>query len=275
MTAGQVYPASVSMTNTGTSTWTAAAGYRLGSQNPQDNATWGTNRVLLAAGDSIAPGQTKTFTFNVTAPAVAKAYNFQWRMVREGAAWFGALSSNVSVMVAAGTGGTTQAPYGGAAWAIPGSIQAENYDVGGEGAAFHDTTSTNTGGAYRAGGVDIFSGHDGGTIVGATRAGEWLEYTVNVATTGNYTLEARVSSIDSGGKFHVEFNGVNKTGTITMPAYTGTMTWMSLSRTVSLSAGQQVMRIALDTNGTTALTRTEVANLNYIRFVALAPTGTG
>jgi DNA-binding beta-propeller fold protein YncE len=272
MNAGQAYPVSVTMLNSGTSTWTAAAGYRLGSQNPQDNVTWGMERVLLASGDAIAPGQSKTFTFNATAPATAKIHNFQWRMVREGVMWFGALSTNVGVTVSAGTTVPQQTPYGGVAWAIPGTIQAENFDVGGEGVAYHDVDVSNIGGAYRTGGVDLFGGHDGGTIIGATKAGEWLEYTVNVAVAGNYQFEARVSSIDSGGKFHVEFNGVNKSDTITMPAYTGTMTWTTLTRTVSLTAGQQVMRIALDGNGTK---NNEVANLNYIRLTIQAPTGTG
>jgi hypothetical protein len=106
MTAGRAYAVLVAMRNSGTSTWTAAAGYKLGSQNPQDNTTWGTNRILLAPGDSIAPGQTKTFTFNVTAPVTARTYNCQWRMVREGVQWFGALSPNVSVTVSPDGGGS-------------------------------------------------------------------------------------------------------------------------------------------------------------------------
>jgi hypothetical protein len=106
MTAGRTYAVSVAMRNSGTSTWTAAAGYKLGSQNPQDNTTWGTNRLTLAATDAIAPGQTKTFAFNVTAPITAKAYNFQWRMVQEGVQWFGALSTNVSVTVSPDGGGS-------------------------------------------------------------------------------------------------------------------------------------------------------------------------
>jgi hypothetical protein len=99
MTVRQTYQASVAMRNSGTTTWTAAASYKLGSQNPQDNTRWGMNRVNLAAGEAIAPGQTKTFTFNVTAPATAGTYAFQWRMVQDGVAWFGGLSTNVSVTV--------------------------------------------------------------------------------------------------------------------------------------------------------------------------------
>jgi hypothetical protein len=191
-------------------------------------------------------------------------------MVRENVAWFGALSGNVAVKVTANVPPVpAQTPYGGKAWAVPGTIQAEDFDVGGEGVAFHDVDGTNQGGVHRTGGVDIAGGHDGGTIVGWTKAGEWLEYTVNVATAGNYTLEARVSSWDSSGKFHVEFNGVDKTGSIVMPlGDMKTVTWKTLTKTVNLTAGQQVMKIALDANGTNNF---EVANLNYIRLIAPTP----
>lgn len=66
MYSGEKYTVSVTMRNSGTSTWTAANQYRLGSQNPMDNQTWGLGRVDVAA--SVAPGQTYTFTFTVTAP---------------------------------------------------------------------------------------------------------------------------------------------------------------------------------------------------------------
>ncbi len=101
MTAGQQYSVSVRMRNTGTMTWTASASIRLGSVNPNDNSTWGMNRVALAGGDSIASGQEKLFTWTVTAPSSAGAYNFQWRMLREGVAWFGPSSTNVVVSVGA------------------------------------------------------------------------------------------------------------------------------------------------------------------------------
>jgi len=99
MTAGEIYSVSVTMENVGASTWTEAANYRLGSQNPQDNNTWGLNRVYLASGESVVPGQNKTFTFNVTAPSTPGVYNFQWRMVQDGVEWFGEKTSNVAVSV--------------------------------------------------------------------------------------------------------------------------------------------------------------------------------
>jgi len=101
MTSGQTYNVSVTFKNSGTSTWTKAAAFKLGSQNPQDNAVWlDVNRVELGSTDSIAPNQTKTFVFTVKAPVAVGTYNFQWKMVREGAEWFGGESLNVDVVVA-------------------------------------------------------------------------------------------------------------------------------------------------------------------------------
>jgi hypothetical protein len=93
---GQKYNVSVTMRNTGTTTWTAANNYRLGSRNPQDNTTWGLSRVNLPA--SVAPGATVTFNFSVTSPARGD-YNFQWMMVHDGVGWFGALTPNVVLKV--------------------------------------------------------------------------------------------------------------------------------------------------------------------------------
>ena len=46
-------------------------------------------------------------------------------------------------------------------------------------------------------------------------AGEWLNYTVNVPSTGNYTFDFRMASL-YGATFHVEVDGVNKSGPITL-----------------------------------------------------------
>ncbi|HXG65219.1 MAG TPA: NBR1-Ig-like domain-containing protein [Blastocatellia bacterium] len=100
MVAGQSYSVSVTMNNSGTNTWTTANYHRLGSQNPQDNMTWGVLRVDFPASvSSVPPGANVTFTFTVTAPATPGTYNFQWRMVQEFIEWFGEFSQNVSVNV--------------------------------------------------------------------------------------------------------------------------------------------------------------------------------
>lgn len=109
MAPGEVATVSVTMRNSGTSIWTAAGAYKLGTQNPQDNTLWaGFTRVYLNAGDSIAPGQDKTFSFSIIAPATPGTYNFQWRMVKEGVAWFGAFSTNVAIQVQAAVADNSQ-----------------------------------------------------------------------------------------------------------------------------------------------------------------------
>lgn len=98
MVAGQGYTITVTMQNSGTTTWVGGSGaYRLGSQNPGDNVTWGGSRVDI--GGSVAPGASKTFSFPVTAPSTPGTYNFQWRMVQDGVEWFGDLTPNVSIQV--------------------------------------------------------------------------------------------------------------------------------------------------------------------------------
>jgi hypothetical protein len=96
MYAGEGYAVSVTMRNTGNSTWPANSIIKLGSQNPQDNMTWGMSRVQLT--QSVPPGGQVTFNFTVSAPGPGK-WNFQWRMVQEGVEWFGALTPNVVVTV--------------------------------------------------------------------------------------------------------------------------------------------------------------------------------
>jgi hypothetical protein len=97
MTAGEFSTVSITMKNTGNTTWTAGTNYRLGSQNPQDNMTWGLNRVALP--NDVPPGATVTFTFDVFAPAKSGTFNLQWRMVQDGVEWFGPLTPNVAVSV--------------------------------------------------------------------------------------------------------------------------------------------------------------------------------
>jgi hypothetical protein len=87
MDAGQTITVSFTFRNSGTSTWTQAAGYKLGAVGDAD--PFASPRQLLAPGDAIAPGQQKTFTFDFTAPAAAGSDGTHWRMLREGVAWFG------------------------------------------------------------------------------------------------------------------------------------------------------------------------------------------
>ncbi len=161
----------------------------------------------------------------------------------------GTATHTIDLTVGAGCG---QVGFTGDPWVLPARIQAENYDAGGEGVAFHDLDATNNGGLYRPGeGVDIEACTDtgGGFNVGWTNPGEWMEYTVQPLGTGSYTLTARVSSLSGGGQFRVYFNGIDKTGAVNVASTGGWQTWTTLSMNVSLAAGTQVMRFAPTISG--------------------------
>ncbi|MBD0371360.1 MAG: hypothetical protein ICV60_11030 [Pyrinomonadaceae bacterium] len=87
----------MTMRNTGTVTWTSNEGFKLGSESPRDNSTWGMNRVNLPSTVQVAPGAIYTFAFKITAPTNPGVYSFQWRMVHELVEWFGDFSTLINV----------------------------------------------------------------------------------------------------------------------------------------------------------------------------------
>jgi hypothetical protein len=100
------------------------------------------------------------------------------------------------------TVGLAPEPFTGSVWQIPSQVEAEDYDTGGEGIGYHDTSAANQGGAaYRDDAVDIESCSDtgGGYNLGYTSPGEWLRYTAEVASDGLYKAEARVA-VSGGGR---------------------------------------------------------------------------
>ena len=158
-------------------------------------------------------------------------------------------------------------PFGGTAAPIPGIVEAENFNEGGEAVGYHDLTLGNTGGKYRQTDVDIQLTTDagGGHSLGYVDPGEWLAYTVSVAVTTDYTLDARVASAGTGGAFHVEVDGIDVTGPMMVPNTGGWQTWQTISRPgIALTAGSHVLRVVLDTKGPTGW----VGNLNYFRWTS-------
>ncbi|MEX1829120.1 RHS repeat domain-containing protein [Luteibacter sp. CQ10] len=99
MQVGGVQTVNVQMYNNGNYTWTAGTAFKLGSVG--NSTIWGPGRVELPS--DIAPGQTASFTFNITAPSTPGAYTFQWQMLQEGVAWFGTATPAVGITVLGGT----------------------------------------------------------------------------------------------------------------------------------------------------------------------------
>jgi F5/8 type C domain/Carbohydrate binding module (family 6)/Abnormal spindle-like microcephaly-assoc'd, ASPM-SPD-2-Hydin len=159
-------------------------------------------------------------------------------------------------------GGTApEGPYGGTPAAVPGVVQAENYDTGGQGVAYNVTSTNGTGNGYRSDGIDLETTSDtgGGYDLGWTSGGQWFRYTVNAASAGTYTVSFRVAapSAVTDALHLASASGANLSGNVSLPATGGWQNWTTVTATVALAAGQQTLTVDEDNGGW---------NLNYLSF---------
>ena len=157
-----------------------------------------------------------------------------------------------------------QTPFKGTPFNVTSTIQAEDFDNGGEGISFHNASHKRRN-IYRRTPVELFSAADdgGGYYVGSIRRGEWLEYTVNVPASGLYTFQGRFQPAGDGAAFHVEVDGDNVGGKISIPGGGKSAAWETISkRNISLSSGKHVVRIFFDS----AAAKKQVGNFNWFKF---------
>lgn len=152
---------------------------------------------------------------------------------------------------------------------IPGTLQAEFYDKGGESAAYHDNEAENRGDAnYRTSdGVDIVNGN-GGKAIGYTNTGEWVEYTVNVTQAGSYSYKATVSSGGNNSGFSINLRNdktITKLADVKVPQ-TGDNNWDTYkvvegTLNKDLESGEQILRITITGSN---------CNIDKIQFICTA-----
>jgi beta-glucanase (GH16 family) len=238
-----------------------------------DNPPAGDITITADASDSDGTILTVEFYDDTTylGEDTTSPYSFTWNSVPDGCYSVvaraiddgGGIATDTSdITVGIGCG---QASYLGSPFVLPALIEAEDFDIGGEGVAYHDTDVGNNGNSYRtAEDVDIEGCSDagGGYNLGWVREGEWLEYTIEVPVPGDYPLDVRVASLSAGGTFHIEFNGTDLTGDVDVPVTGGWQTWTTVSTEVTLPAGTLLMRFVPTVEG---------FNVNYLEF--LTPTG--
>jgi hypothetical protein len=98
MQVGASYTVSLTFKNTGGQAWRSGEVF-LAPQNPPNNLNWVVDRVDLAAGEDVAPGAMKTFTFTVKATQNPAIHPFQWQLSHEKQGWFGEVSEQIDVHV--------------------------------------------------------------------------------------------------------------------------------------------------------------------------------
>ncbi|NJM14697.1 MAG: carbohydrate-binding protein [Bacteroidales bacterium] len=198
-------------------------------------------------------GTTTSTSMSVTGLNSATAYSMTVKARDAAGNW-----SSASTALSVTTAGASQTPYGGTARALPGTVEAEDFDNGGQGVAYNDANTNNAGGKYRTtDGVDIENCGEGGFNVGWTAAGEWLEYTVDV-TAGTYNVQLRLASPNSSKQARV-YLGTTLLGTFSVPNTGGWQNWQTVTVSgVSVTGGDsQVLKIECVTDG---------FNVNWVKF---------
>ena len=149
-------------------------------------------------------------------------------------------------------------PFKGEAFAIPGKIEMEDFDINGVGqgnTTYSENDSkdngaeSNGGKSYREGtGVDIYK-KDIGYVVGHNQTGEWLEYSVKVAATGAYFMNASVASANNTSSFKLSMDGKDITEEISVPqASSGEENYDDynvVTAKVDLTEGEHILRFTV------------------------------
>ncbi len=155
---------------------------------------------------------------------------------------------------------------------LPGTFLAADYDMGGEGVAYHDTTVGNTGGFYRTDDVDIErSPTIGGPVVAYTRPGEWLDYKVDATKAGVYEVTVIVSSPQDGRTMSLSVDGINF-GQFTIPNTGSFDSYAPVRRLVWIGSG--LHRIRIETQGYHNMHLVQVYPPGETPAVPVAPTTT-
>jgi hypothetical protein len=73
--------------------------------------------------------------------------------------------------------------------------------------------------------------------------GDWMEYSINPASAGTYTLRLRMATPASGGQLKVKRADGTVLATISVPNTGGWQTWQTTSASLTLAAGPQNIRL--------------------------------
>ncbi len=110
--------------------------------------------------------------------------------------------------------------------------------------------------------AETTSDEGGGQNVGWIVTSSWLAYTnINIPTSGNYKVEYRVASPNSGTRLSLDLNaGAIQLGQVDIPNTGGWQNWKTVSQTVNINAGSYSLGVFAPIGGW---------NINWIRITSL------
>ena len=142
---------------------------------------------------------------------------------------------------------------------LPGStIQAVDYDLGRNGAAYYDNDTANyrlstgkestgnSGGVYRNDGVDIYrdSKDPENYYVGKIEDGEWLQYTIQILESGTYNLVIKVAAKNGDGLMTLKDGNTPLAENIQIPATGDNENWETvMASNIKLNSGVHRLRM--------------------------------
>lgn len=133
--------------------------------------------------------------------------------------------------------------FTGQALAIPGKVEAENFDIGEDGLTYHDSDSKNVTSDLRPNEpIDIYDLGNNKYYVIDNYPGEWLEYTVKVAQKGTYDVTANIAAVVGGGTFTVKI-GTAQSEVVKAPQSLSWINTKPVTFSMNLEAGTQIMRL--------------------------------
>jgi len=133
----------------------------------------------------------------------------------------------------------------GAPHQVPGTIEAEDFDMGGEGLSYHDLDSRNVAGAYRTDeAVDIYALPDNQFHVGNALPGEWYEYSLEAGQAGDYLIEVYCAAPTAGGRYLISLGEV-VSDTMEITASGNWIETRGTSLVLNLPEGEQIMRFTV------------------------------
>ena len=142
-----------------------------------------------------------------------------------------------------------QEPYS-SVFTLPGKIEMEDYDLGGQGIAYYDKDVENQGEAYRNDGVDIVTvdsiSDAKGYAIGYTQEGEWTEYSIAVEKTAPYFYKANVASGLDFSSFIIMVDGKQVADTVKIPQTDSWNTYTTVDgKTSEIEAGDHILRVRI------------------------------